>query len=374
MTVAVRPTAVPPAAAPRRPRRTALAALAALVVLAPAACSGDDGAAAPTTTATVRVPGVVEPTKAAPPEPAVPVVWPLTGVGTDAVAARPALAVKIENSAVARPQTGLEQADVVVEEVVEGGITRFIAVYHSQVPGEVGPIRSIRPMDADLMAPLHGLLAFSGGQPQFVQRIQDAGVQVLSMDAGAPGFYRKRGVAPAPHNVYGTPETFWGQAAADRTSPPAPLLPVALRADAATAAQLGTPAASLTTTFSRSASPGWTWDGASGTWLRSEGPTASVSASGARLAATNVLALRVQVNPDVGRDPAGNPIPETIVANSGGDGLLASGGKVLPVRWSMGATGSPLAVTTDTGAAVTLAPGTTWVELVPVTTGAITTG
>ena len=83
-------------------------------------------------------------------------------------ARRPALAVKIENSVDARPQSGLNAADVVWEEVVEGGITRFVAVYHSTLPPEIGPIRSVRPMDAAIAGPLHGLFAFSGGQGPFV--------------------------------------------------------------------------------------------------------------------------------------------------------------------------------------------------------------
>src|SRR3954447_25443220 len=97
-----------------------------------------------------------------------PHAWPLTGVPVDAVPSRPALAVKIENSIDARPQTGLNAADIVWEEVVEGGITRFVAVYHSTLPEEIGPVRSVRPMDPAVAAPLHGLLAFSGGVQAYV--------------------------------------------------------------------------------------------------------------------------------------------------------------------------------------------------------------
>ena len=152
---------------------------------------------------------------------------------------RPALAVKIENSGDARPQTGLDQADNVWEEVVEGGISRFVAVFHSQVPAEVGPIRSVRPMDPAIVAPMHGLIAFSGGQPRFVNALKAAGVQTISQDAGAAGFYRKKGVGPAPHNVYGTPQTFWDQANADHTSPPPAQFVIAKQADAATAVATG---------------------------------------------------------------------------------------------------------------------------------------
>src|SRR5690606_41910517 len=86
--------------------------------------------------------------KGAVPGPTVPATWPLTGVATDEVAERPAMSVKIENSRQARPQTGLGDAGVVFEEMAEGGITRFNAVLHSSVPATLGPIRSLRPMDA----------------------------------------------------------------------------------------------------------------------------------------------------------------------------------------------------------------------------------
>ena len=121
---------------------------------------------------------------AAPPAPVL-VPWPLTGVEVDAVPARPALAVKIENSVAARPQSGLNAADVVWEQVVEGGIPRYVAVYHSNLPAQIGPIRSVRPMDPAIAAPLRGLFAFSGGQAGYVDAIAAAGMQVLSNDAGA---------------------------------------------------------------------------------------------------------------------------------------------------------------------------------------------
>ena len=159
---------------------------------------------------------------------------------------RPALAVKIENSGDARPQTGLDQADNVWEEVVEGGISRFVAVFHSQVPAEVGPIRSVRPMDPAIVAPMHGLIAFSGGQPRLrATRSRPPGVQTISQDAGAAGFYRKQGVGPAPHNVYGTPQTFWDQADADHSAAPPAQFVVAKQADAATAIASGTPAGTV---------------------------------------------------------------------------------------------------------------------------------
>ena len=101
---------------------------------------------------------------------------PLTGRldPTGATRAHGALAVKIENTPEARPQAGLDEADVVYEEVVEGGITRFWAVFDSRIPSTVGPIRSVRALDPDLVAPLHAVVAYSGGTDPNVVGIRAA--------------------------------------------------------------------------------------------------------------------------------------------------------------------------------------------------------
>ena len=139
--------------------------------LALAACGSD----APTPTAASTSKTTPAPSSTPPPPPPPPVYWPLTGIESGTVPARPALAVKIENSVDARPQTGLNAADMVWEEVVEGGITRYVAVYHSTLPAQIGPIRSVRPMDPAIAAPLHGLFAFSGGQRPFVDAVAGPG-------------------------------------------------------------------------------------------------------------------------------------------------------------------------------------------------------
>ncbi|WP_273653842.1 DUF3048 domain-containing protein [Cellulomonas fimi] len=353
--------------APARPTLR-LGAVLVVAVLAVGACAS--GPTAPERTTLTQEPAV-EVAKAAPPAVVVPPRWPLTGETADAVVDRPAIAVKIENPREVRPQTGLDQADVVWEQVVEGGITRFVAVYHSQVPEEVGPIRSIRPMDPAIAAPLHGVVAFSGGQQAFVRELGQSGVQIMSQDGGAAGFYRKKGVKPAPHNVYGTPATWWENAdAGHRASPPAQFT-FARRAEQATVLTAGTPATLLDLRLSGYSHPRWSFDTASGTWLRSEGDTPATARSGARLAARNVVALRVQLVDSGTRDPAGNPVPETVLVGTG-SGTVVSGGKALEVTWSKPATDAVLALTGPDGAPVSLAPGVTWVELVPAASGSVT--
>lgn len=350
--------------------RTLAAASLAVVLGALAACSA--GGPGPSRSAgTVTNGPDVAVQKQPAPTPTVPARWPLTGVAGDVVS-RPALAVKIENSREARPQTGLDQADIVWEEVVEGGITRFAAVFSSQVPAEVGPVRSVRPMDSTILAPMHGLIAFSGGQAVFVQMLPAAGLQIFSQDQGAPGFARKSGVGPAPHNVYGTPATWWAAADAQHQAPPAPQFTVARQASAATAVVGGTPAAAVRITMSGYSQPSWTWDAGSSHWLRSEGSSPAVVRSGTRLSATNVVVLRVTLRDTGTKDPAGNPVPETVLTGSG-DALVATGGKTVKATWTKGAKTDVLTLAGADGQPVSLAPGNTWVEMVP-TTGSVTAG
>lgn len=353
-------------------QRAARAVLVSLVAAGTALVAGCSGGTTPgpTTTAVVSAP-VPTATKTAPPAPVVPTVWPLTGVETDKVADRPALAVKIENSTDARPQWGLEDADNVWEEVVEGGITRFVAVFQSKTPSRIEPIRSVRPMDAQVVGPLKGVFAFSGGQPPFIAGAKAAGAQVITMDAGNPGFHRDP-ARRAPHNVFADTKDLFAQASSSRAVPPPRQFVFAQTAAEATAATDGKPAKQATVHMSGAYVPGWTFDAGKHVYLRSERGVPSVSAAGTRLSATNVVILRVRVVQTKYKDPAGNPVPDTVLQGTGAATVL-TGGKAVTGTWSKSSTTSPVKLTSG-GKTVELAPGATWIELVPTTTGSVTLG
>lgn len=355
----------------RTHRRTrAQAVLALLVVLScgVAACAGEEPTPpAPTTPEPVVVTPEVIADKAPVPEPVLPITWPLTGVASE-VTDRPAMSIKIENSAAARPQSGLQSADVVWEQMVEGGITRFNVVFHSTIPDLVGPIRSVRPMDAGISAPFGGLMVFSGGQHPFVNAIREAGLQVISHDGGQGGFYRASDRS-APHNVYADPADFLAQASGDHTAPPAQQFAFARLPELATAVVEGTPAASLALAFP-SSNPGWTFDSASGTWLRTEGGAPAMAAEGGQLHAVNVVVLRMQVRSTQYRDPGGSPVPETVMTGTG-DALVVSGGQSVTGTWSKPDTSSPMTLLAPDGSPILLAPGNTWVELLPTTNSSV---
>lgn len=360
------PTGARPRAArrPTRIRGGLTVLVAAVTVLA--ACSPEAPPPPPDVTVT---PGI-DAARTAPPEPVVPVTWPLTGVVTDAVASRPAVAVKIENTAQARPQSGLDSADVVWETIVEFQVSRLVAVFHSQLPEEIGPIRSVRPMDMPIASPLRGLLAFSGGQSGILRLVYDSPLQPISHDAGAPGLYRV-GRRSAPHNVYGSLEEFLAQADGDHSAAPAQQFQFALRPGLATAALSGSPATTLAFRLSSVSRPSWTWDAGSGTWLRAERDGAAMAEGGGQLSAVNVVSITA-VHRDSGFDAQNSaPVP-TYVLEGQGEGVLATGGKVVPVVWSKAGRDEPLVLTLADGSPALLAPGNTWVELVPAGSGSLT--
>lgn len=354
-----------------RSRRLSVRAGAGVALLALTALAGCTAAPqAPVVPDPVTVTPTIEPSRTTPPAPVVPIVWPLTGVETAEVAARPAVAVKIENTNVARPQSGLEQADVVWETIVEFEVSRLVAVYQSQVPAEVGPIRSVRPMDPAIVAPLHGLLVFSGGQPGILAMAAASPAQVISHDAGAAGLYRLRSRS-APHNVYGSVQTFIDQADADHRAAPAQQFGIALRAEQATVPLLGAPANTLAFRLSGQSQPSWTWDAATGTWLRSEGSTPATSATGGRLSAVNVVAVTA-AHPPTGFGAQGGAAVPTYNLVGEGDAVVATGGKHLVARWSKAADDAPMLLTLPDGQPLLLAPGNTWVELIPAGSGSLT--
>jgi hypothetical protein len=296
--------------------------------------------------------------------PAVPATWPLTGLPGEVVE-RTALAVKVENPSDARPQSGLEAADVVWEEMVEGGISRFVAVYHSQLPDAVGPVRSVRPMDGAIAGPTGGILACSGGQSRFIEKTRDAGLQVIV--EGGSGYFRSTD-RRSPHNLYVRPAEIIARADSSHKGSPLPEFVFAANAATATAAVAGSPITKLNVTISSVAKPDWTWDAATGKFLRAEKGTPSLSASGVRLSADNVIVLAVEVRSAGGTDAAGSSIPETILVGSGA-AVVATGGKVVEAEWSKSAVDQPVVLKTKDGKAIELAPGQTWIELAPKSNG-----
>jgi hypothetical protein len=133
----------------------------------------------------------------------VPPRWPFTGKdapSTEAVEKRP-LSIKIENSPSARPQIGLNSADVVYETITEGGITRFNCIFHSKLPKTVGPVRSARLSDMWIVPQYDGLFFFSGTSDSVSRAVRKYKLPDLSQDAGVSYPYWRASDRSAPHNL-----------------------------------------------------------------------------------------------------------------------------------------------------------------------------
>lgn len=355
--------------APRR--RAGVVALALAALLGVAACGGETPAEVITPDPVTVTPEIVEDRVAAP-EAEMPIVWPLTGVPVEEVPARPSVSVKIENTSAARPQAGLEMADVVWENIVEFEVSRFIAVFHSQIPDEVGPIRSVRPVDPVVVAPLKGLLAYSGGQPGILQLVYNSPSQSVAHDAGAAGMYRVSHRS-APHNVYGSIEAFINQANADHQLAPERQFGFAADAVLASAVVSGTPATNLNFRLSGASNPAWDWDEATGTWLRSEGSSPATVASGARISAVNVVAITAE-HPNTGFGAQNGALVPTYNLVGEGEAVVATGGRTIAGTWKKAGEADPLRVYAADGTELLLAPGNTWVEMIPAGKGSLTIG
>lgn len=328
--------------------RTATLALVAALSTTAAACSGSESEAgapdAPAATTTT-----------------VPPTYPLTGLpAAGGTALRPALSVKIDNVVAARPQAGVDKADVVYEEVVEGGLTRLLAVYQSTDAESIGPVRSVRPTDPDLASPFGGVFSYSGGSDRFDALIRATpGLTVVSADEDGAA-YESRGPHRGDHMTYTSTAALWARAPAGAKPPPAfsPFLPAG-QAFAPPGATPTTRVALVVGTQPVS----FTFDPASKTWKRANGSRPDVLQDGTQVAPTNVIVQYVAYDPVEGAfDSAGAQVDVARMVGTG-EALILSDGMLVRGRWSKPAPSAMTTYTDAAGAPVALPPGRTWVEL-----------
>ncbi|MGQ0718528.1 MAG: DUF3048 domain-containing protein [Pseudonocardiales bacterium] len=284
-----------------------------------------------------------------PPEP--PPVSPFTGLATDLSA--PVLGVKIDNAAPSRPQTGLALADLVYVEPVEGGISRLLAIYQSRFPPVVGPVRSTRLTDLQLLANFgRPALAFSGAAAEVGELLTQAPVLDVSEDRQR-GSYRRDRTRRMPHNLYGNTDLLrrGGTPPQDigfRFGPTPPG---------------GRPIPGANVRY-RATDIGVQWVPAEARWVISMDGAPLTSASGPRPGAATVVLQRVAVRDTPIRDTSGAPSPFASTVGAGSAVVLRDG-LAFDGNWSRPA---PEAITTFTlpdGSPLTFAPGPVWVVLVP---------
>ena len=269
--------------------------------------------------------------------------------GTDS--GRPALAVKIDNVTRAHPQSGVNAADVVYEEIVEGGVTRLVAVFQSTSAPVVGPVRSARTSDPPLLTGFdHPLLAYSGANRGTKNELAASTVVDVGYDALSGEYWRDRSRRP-PHNLYTSTDGLWAHHSRRTAVPPAPFsyrypeqaLHPAARSASGVSIDFG-----LTEVD-------YDWNGTG--WARTHGGRPHVDAEGARVAPANVVVQFVTY----GWSKADRRSPEARTTGSGVAWVFTAG-QVIVGEWSRPDASLPATFSAD-GEEIRLSPGNTWVSL-----------
>jgi len=286
-------------------------------------------------------------------------LWPFTQLPGPADAAeKPVLAIKIENDPSVRPQYGLDMADLVFEELVEGGMTRFISVFQSEIPKEAGPVRSGRHVDASIVPTFADYFVFSGAARATIRYFSKTiPSNVVISTEGAPGMHRTK-YHPMPHNLFMYPQDLIdsNKAAVSKTD--------GFFVKPATAAEpAGIAISKVALKFSPASTPNWTWDAATKLWLRDDGRKPHMAISGKQLSATSLVVLKVTETDAGYKGSTGGYVPRTVVTGTG-KGYLIVGDTMTEVTWSKADDVSQMKLTDPSGNVVHPAPGKTWVELI----------
>ncbi len=318
------------------------------------ATGGDDPppttTTAPTTTTTVATTTTVPPP-----------VAPLTGLTGDFGDRlnRPAVFVKIDNAPQARPQAGLVQADIVIEERVEGDTTRFAAVFHSTDAVEIGPVRSTRSTDMGLVT-LFGrpLYASSGGNSSILRLLSQANVIDIGHNASGQGFHRVGGGRRAPHNLMTSLAELYGKAP-ELPPPPKPVF--TYRAEGEALPPSARPANGMAFSFGGGEISRFVWDPPSRQWHRYHGSVRHLDPAGVPIAPVNVVVLELQYEFSA---TTGNSRPHGVTTGEG-RAIVFTAGHVIDGRWSRPTRNHRLTLVGPDGAEIKLTPGQTFIETPP---------
>jgi hypothetical protein len=297
-----------------------------------------------------------------------PATCPLGGLEpkNEALLERPAVAVKIENASVAYPLSGLEEAEVVYEELVEGGVTRFMAIYHCNDSDKAGPVRSARLVDPAIMRPYTRILVFSGANQAVLNGLDEAGIVQIEENAGTTALERiaREGIS-SEHTLYAHTAGARKLGKKGFGDPPAEDL-----FEFGELEPKGRKASTITIDFSGATTI--TYEFSDGGWLRSQASAPFMAESGEQIAPTNVLIEEHEVNlSDTITDVAGNPSVEVGDPTGSGRAVLFRDGRAIVGRWTRESEDDPVSFETKAGDRMMFAPGSIWIELVPSDSGEV---
>jgi len=348
------------------------------LVLALAACGGEDEATTtttlvdtePTTATTVAIDETTTTT-----DPEVDAdVWPLTGRDSGgADTEKPILIAKIDNTANSRPQVGLDHADMVIEVLVEGGVPRLLAFFQSNMPAEVGPVRSAREVDPKLVAPFGALMAHSGGQDPVVVGLRQVTGDVSHPTMGANAYFRDPSRPGTYDLVLRTADVL------GLDSPEAPGFGWMTFGEAPGKDDNISLALSVTVSQSSAHTLNYRYSESNGGYLRFIGDTPhlvlgaeetyanrnnAVEGANPQLVAANVIVVYVPVIDTGRKDAAGSVVPDYDVLGSG-VAVIFRDGVAIEGRWERSAANEFFRFVDADGNDIPLAEGSTWIQLTP---------
>jgi hypothetical protein len=294
------------------------------------------------------------PRRPAPPPPsAVPhrLLSPFTGEPVPSLG--PVIAVKIDNIVFARPQTGLSRADIVYVLPVEGGLTRFMAIFSARFPPVIGPVRSAREDDIALLRQFgRPGFAFSGAQPQLLPVVERS--RIVDLYSGRVGGYFRDHRRIAPYNLYARSAQLRAEArGASRAHD------IGFRFGPAPAGGRGT--ASYRVSYS-AASYSFTWSAARGRWLVGIDGSGARTTDGGQLSAATVVIQRTIVRKSRFIEWGG--LPPYAESTGSGQAVVLRDGRAYQARWSRPRADGGTTFTTPSGRPMTFAPGPVWVVLI----------
>lgn len=290
-------------------------------------------------------------------------VSPLTGAQVgDRTPEHPVLVVKIDNTGGAAPQLGLGAADLVVEELVEGGLTRLAAFYWEQTPRVVGPVRSVRATDIGIVAPADAALIASGGTTRTVRQVERAGIPTFfeATDVQATDAFSRDSTRTAPYNLMMDLDSLAGSL--DAPGPTVAYLPFGDARDL----PRGDVATTVDVVFSPAQATSWRYEDGTG-YVRSP----SMAEQGDDFVPQNLLVIDVKVTDAGYQDAAGSTVP-TSKFSGRGDAVLFHGGRAIQATWTKDGPDGALALRTPDGEPLGVPVGRTWIELMPRAGGVLT--
>lgn len=282
-----------------------------------------------------------------------PLLSPFTGEPVSALA--PVLAVKIDNIARARPQTGMRSADIVYTLPVEGGLSRFCAVYSSRLPRLIGPVRSAREDDLELLAQFgKPAFAFSGATPHLLPFIHRA--RIVDLYAGTAAGYFRSPARVAPHNLYARSASLLAQAKAGHASD---ARDIGFRFSAAPPAG-GRATPSFTAAYP-AAKFTFRWSAAQHRWLTWMDGTPARATEGGQLGGATVVIQYTVVR--TSRFLEYGSRPPFAQSDGSGRAVVLRDGRAYDVTWSRPSPNGGTVYTLPSGQRMTFAPGQVWVLL-----------